>query len=133
MKVVLADTKLGKCWQVELAKEKAGLLIGKKIGDQIEGDLLGAPGYLLQLTGGSDGSGFPMRSDVSGSRKEKLLLSRGVGFKGKRKGMRKRKTIRGNAYSGDIIQVNVKVVQNGSVPLEELFGKKEGKKEEEKK
>lgn len=133
MKVVLSDTKTGKSWQVDLPKEKIGLLSGRKIGEQVEGDILGAPGYLFELTGGSDSSGFPMRKDVAGARKETILLSKGVGFKETRAGIRKRKTIRGNNYSSEIVQVNAKVIQQGSVSLEELFGKKAEKKEEEKK
>ena len=133
MKVVLSDPKTGKSWQVDLPKEKVSLLSGKKVGEQLEGDLVGAPGYVFELTGGSDGSGFQMRKDISGSRKENTLLSKGVGFNAKRKGIRKRKTVRGNTYSSDIIQVNAKVVQLGTVSLDELFGKKEEKKPEEKK
>ncbi len=125
---MLSDTKTGKSWQLELPKEKIGLLSGKKIGEQLDGDIFGAPGYIFELSGGSDESGFPMRKDISGARRETILLTKGVGFRETRKGIRKRKTMRGNTYSSEIAQVNAKVVQQGSVPLEELFGKKEEKK-----
>jgi small subunit ribosomal protein S6e len=129
MKIVMSDPKSGKSWQVELPKEKSAILVGKKIGDQIEGDIVGAPGYVLELTGGSDNSGFPMRKDIAGPLRKSVLLSAGVGFRGKRKGERKRKTVRGNTYSTEIVQVNTKVVKHGAIPLDELFGKKEEKKD----
>lgn len=132
MKIVLSDPKAGKSWQTELAKDKTAMLVGKKIGEQVEGELFGAPGYMFELTGGSDSSGFPMRSDISGARKAVVLLSKGVGFQGKRDGERKRKTVRGNTYTSEMAQINAKVVQQGSISLDELFGKKEEKKEEKK-
>ncbi len=131
MKFVLSDPKTGKSWQLELRKENEAMLLGKSIGENVEGEIFGASGYVFELTGGSDSSGFPMRSDVAGMRRTSVLLSKGIGFKGKRKGIRKRKTILGNVYSSEIVQVNAKVVQVGTVSLEELFskGKDEGKEE----
>lgn len=129
MRIVIADPKSGKSFQTELPKEKEAQISGKKIGETIEGGLVGAAGYTLELTGGSDNSGFPMRKDVSGSRKEGLLLTEGTGFHTKRSGERRRKMVRGNTYSSDIIQVNAKVVKAGPTPLDELF-KTEEKKEE---
>ena len=35
--------------------------------------------------------------------------------------MRKRKTVRGRVISRDIVQINVKVVKHGKVPLDEYF------------
>ena len=130
MKLVVSDPKTGKSYQSEIPKEQEGSIVGARIGDQIDGGLVGAAGYSLQLTGGSDGSGFPMKNDIPGNRKMASLITKGVGFFSKRKGERRRKMVRGNNYSQDIVQVNAMVVTAGSVALEELFGKKEdGKKE----
>jgi len=82
----------------------------------------------LQLTGGSDTSGFPMRRDVVGQRKARVLLSGGTGFNPQNKGERKRKLVRGNAFSSEIAQVNAKVTGGQGQPLEQLFPKKEEKK-----
>lgn len=127
MKLVISE-QTGKSYQTEVGKDKETLLAGKKIGDEVEGDLFGAAGYAFVLCGGSDGSGFPMRNDVAGSSRKSLLLSGGIGFKSKNKGERKRKAVRGNTYSADIMQVNVKVKTAGPTPLEQLFPKKEEKK-----
>jgi small subunit ribosomal protein S6e len=73
-KVVIADKKTGKCLQKELKGESANGLLGKKIGDVIRGELLDLTGYEFKITGGSDYCRFPMRSDVSGTGRKKILL-----------------------------------------------------------
>ena len=125
MRIVISDTKTGKTYQKEVPKEKEAALTGKKIGESLEGDEVGLPGYTLQLTGGSDIAGFPMRMDISGARRMKPLISDGIGYRAARPGTQKRKTVRGNTYSPDVVQVNAKVVKAGTSSLEELFPKKE--------
>ncbi|MGB9703227.1 MAG: 30S ribosomal protein S6e [Candidatus Micrarchaeales archaeon] len=126
MILVYSDPKTGKTAQVELDEEKSRFLIGKKIGDLVDGSLINAPGYKLQITGGSDSSGFPLRKDIDGVKKVKVLVK-------KKKGIRVRKTVRGNTISQDTIQVNTKIVEYGNLPIDELFKKKNEEKSEEKK
>jgi small subunit ribosomal protein S6e len=126
MIVVYSDPKTGKTAQVEVDEEKAKMLVGKKIGDTIDGAIIGAPGCKLLITGGTDNSGFPLRKDVEGIKKVKVLVK-------KKKGVRVRKTIRGNTISNDTIQVNTKIVEYGNISVEELFKKKEEEKKDEKK
>ncbi len=128
--MVIGNPEDGKCYQIEVKEEAEPLLYGKKIGDEIDGNDVGLPGYRLIITGGSDKSGFPMRKDVAGSRKIKTILSHGVGINPKRKGERKKKCVRGNVVSAEIAQLNVKVVAVGAQPLSELLGKKEEEKKE---
>ena len=66
-RVVVSDPGSGKAYQVELKDPAAGRLLGKRIGDRFEGDILGMPGYSVQITGGSDREGFPMRADLPGT------------------------------------------------------------------
>jgi small subunit ribosomal protein S6e len=120
----------GKTYALEIPKEKEMLIVGKRIGDVVDGNDFGLPGYKLKLTGGSDSSGIPMRGDVSGQRKARVLLSKGPGLRPKRKGERKRKTVRGGVFSPETVQINACVVEKGSVPLEEILGKKEKKEGE---
>ncbi|MBN2478442.1 30S ribosomal protein S6e [Candidatus Micrarchaeota archaeon] len=129
MKLVVSDAETGKTYQTELEEEKTAYVKGKKMGEKIEGNLVGAPGYIFEITGGSDKSGFPMRADIPGSRKVRAFLGSGPGFNPKEKGERKKKMVMGNEISEQIVQINTKVVQKGQQPLEELFGKKEEKKE----
>lgn len=130
MQLIVSDTKTGKSYKVDVPKDKEIEIIGKKIGDVIDLGFVGAAGYKIELTGGSDGSGFPMRKDIRGPIRTKALITKGVGFRAKEKGERKRKTIRGNTFSAEIVQVNSKIVEYGPVALDEIF--KTEKKEEKK-
>ena len=129
-KIVISDPKTRKAYQVEKEQNQTGF-IGKKIGEKISGDGIGLQGYEIEVTGGSDQQGFPMRRDVDGTGRKRILISMPPGFHPKIKGQRKRKSIRGNILSSDIMQVNVKVVKHGSKKIEELLGVKEAKKKEE--
>jgi len=125
-KIVVSEPKSRKAWQVE--KEAPGL-IGKKIGEKINGSLVGLNGFSLEITGGSDKDGFPMRYDLPGIERKKILLSKGPGLKKvKRKGMRKRKNVRGNTISDNIIQINLKVVE-GEGDIAKILGVQPKKKE----
>ncbi len=127
--IINIGTKEGKVYKMEIPKDKEAYFIHKKIGDVIEGDVIGLSGYTIQLTGGTDKSGFPMRYDVKGYVKKKILLSNRPGFRPKRKGERRRKTIRGTVYSEDTAQINAKVIKEGAKSLAEILGKKEEKKD----
>ena len=131
-KLVVSDPKTKKTYQKEVSQKESGL-IGRKIGDKVNGDFLGMQGYQLQVTGGSDKQGFPMRKDIQGAARKRTLLTGGPGFHPKTKGERRRKSVRGNTISRDIVQVNSKIVKYGTKKLEQIFGKKEEKKPEEKK
>jgi small subunit ribosomal protein S6e len=129
-KIVISDPKTRKAWQIE---KDVPSLTGLKIGDEFDGALIGLPGFTLQITGGSDKDGFPMRPDLPGTGRKRVLLSKGPGFHPKKKGMRKRKTVRGNVISSDIVQVNVKVIEGeGDIPTILGIQPKEEKKEEKK-
>ncbi len=105
----------GKAFSVEIDEPKSLALIGKKIGDVIDGSVLGLEYKKLRITGGSDKSGFPMRPDIPGGRKVYILTGRGIGLrtiKGKtKKGYRRRILVRGNTITPDIYQVNMVVVE----------------------
>jgi small subunit ribosomal protein S6e len=135
MKVVYSDKKTGKTSQVEVPKETESMFIGKKIGEILEGNLVGMEGYTLQITGLSDKMGVPSRKDTDGSRKAYVLMSSGPGIVGAKKGKRMRKLIRGNMVSVDTGQINTFIVAYGTKTAEEIFPKKEAAeaKEEEKK
>ncbi|OYV08552.1 MAG: small subunit ribosomal protein S6e [Methanosaeta sp. ASP1-1] len=58
-RVVVSDPQSGKAYQVELKDPGASKLLGKKIGDKIEGDVLGMPGYSIQVTPNAERSCSP--------------------------------------------------------------------------
>src|SRR3989337_3706911 len=91
-KAVIADPKSGKAYKRDITGHYANALIGKKIGEELDGLYVGLPGYKLQITGGSDKDGFPMRHDLPGPRRKRLLLSGGVGFHPLPPGVREEET-----------------------------------------
>jgi len=109
-KLIISDNS-GKAQTVELEGARAVPLIGRKIGETIDGSLANLSGSKLLILGGTDKDGFPMRGDVQGGVKTKVLLSEGTGFHAATKGQRKRKTVRGNTITEDIVQVNLKLIK----------------------
>lgn len=110
-KVVISDPETRSSKAVEVEGARAVPFIGKRIGEIIDGSILGLSGHKLQITGGSDKDGFPMRPDIHGGVRVRTVLSGGVGFHPKHEGERRRKTLRGNIITEEIVQVNVKIVE----------------------
>jgi len=127
-KVIIADQKQGKALQKEVDSTEVTAFKRKKIGDKIDGKAFGYEGYEFEISGGSDNSGFPMRKDVEGIARKRILIVSGVGLRKKtRKGMRKRKTVAGNTISLKTAQINLKVIKYGKAKL--VFAKKEAEGE----
>jgi small subunit ribosomal protein S6e len=132
VRLVIADPRKGRTKQIEIEDEKLSNLIGAKIGDKISGNPFGFPGYEFQITGGSSENGTPMRSDVHGGIRKKILVSKGPSYYPQERGLRRRKMVHGNMITDEIVQINLKVVEWGK---KEIFEEKEevGEKKEEKK
>jgi len=128
-KVIVSDPEAGISKAVELEEARAAPLIGRRIGETIDGSVLDLPGHKAQITGGSDKDGFPMRPSVHGGVRRKVVLSGGVGFNPQNEGMRRRKTVRGNVITDEIVQINVKITEK---PKQAKEGKKAKEKKEEK-
>ena len=128
-KLTISDIK-GKSLSKELKESDANPLLGLQLGNEADATVVGLSGK-LKLTGGSDKSGVPMRSDVHGSARKRVLLSKGVGLQDVETGDRVRKLIRGNTISEEIYQINCKF--DGELPVEapaeDTAEKNEDKKE----
>ncbi len=126
-------TKEGKTYKLEVESEE---LIGKALGEKIPGKDVSKDfdGYEFEITGTSDKSGFTSMKDVEGIGLKKVLLTYGKGMhkrskkEGKKKrsnstpkGLRLRKTVRGKVISPAIIQINLKLIKEGSKKLKEIF------------
>ncbi|MBP1923557.1 small subunit ribosomal protein S6e [Halorubrum alkaliphilum] len=109
-KIVIADPESGETFQREVDGQDANRFLGRELGDEVDGDAVGLSESTLELTGGSDETGRPMRADVSGTRLKELLLEGGVGFKPSREGERKRVTVRGREIDDDVAQINASVI-----------------------
>jgi len=97
-------------FQIRVSGEAANRFLGLKIGDRIDASFIGLEGKLLEIRGGSDLAGFPMRPDIPGPVKKYVLLSSGPGFRPREDGERRRKLVRGNTISEDIVQINTVVI-----------------------
>ena len=134
-KLTVSDIK-GKSITKELKEGDANPLMGLVIGAETDAAIVGLAGK-LKITGGSDKSGVPMRGDLHGMARKRVLLSKGVGLQDTERGLRKRKLIRGNTVSDEIFQVNCKYdgeIKDEAPPAEteaaaEDVPKKEAKKE----
>ncbi len=128
-KIVVSNPKNGLSAQLSAKDQAASSLIGLKIGGNVSGESIGLAGFEFKITGGSDYCGFPMRKDLPGVGRKKLLAVSGVGFRTADKGVRQRKTVCGNTIHERIAQVNLKVVKEGK---ENIFAEAEKKVSEKK-
>ena len=133
----------GKAYSVKISGNNHSQLLGKKIGDVVDGIFVGEgdqtlSGYKLQITGGSDKTGTPLRRDLEGSSRQSILVTASTGFKGhsivfknkggenkrfryKPDGLRKRRNFRGNTINQDTRQVNLKVIEAGKKALSDIL------------
>ena len=142
-KAVVNDTTPkygGRACSVEITGSNYNHFLGKKIGDSVDGMFIGEgdqslTGYRLEITGGSDLTGRPMRPDLDGSGVKSVLITAGIGYKGDKKvnkkgkiyrykydGLRRRRNLRGNVIGQETRQINLKIVEAGKRPLGVIFG-----------
>ena len=94
----------GKTFKIEQESEN---LIGKKIGEIFKGNEIVSDlaGYELEIRGTSDKAGFAGKKDVEGPALRKVLLTKGPFYKKVTdKGVRRKKTVRGNEISAATVQ-----------------------------
>ncbi|MGE4274981.1 MAG: 30S ribosomal protein S6e [Candidatus Methanomethylophilaceae archaeon] len=120
-KAVINDAKSGKSHNVAVSGHHANSLIGKSIGEVVDGIFVGLPGYKLKITGGTDKNGTPMRKDLPGNKRRRILLSESLGFHPVFNGQRRRKTIRGRTISSEVTQINMVVDNYGPKSIEDMF------------
>ena len=101
----------GKTTSKKIADDMAHDLFGKMVGNVIDGKIIGEEGQYM-ITGGSDKDGFPMRKDLPLEGRKKLYIAKGIGFRTKRRGERKRKRVHGGLVTEDIYQINMKKIEN---------------------
>ncbi len=109
MKFNYSNPVTGKTESKELGDEAKALLIGKRIGEEIEGSLIGMPEYTFKITGGSDSNGFPLDKSIRSSAKVKTLRER----KGKKdkEPARRKVIVRGNTIAEDTVLINAVAVK----------------------
>merc|ERR1719182_1097456 len=84
---------------------------------EMEGETLGDEfkGYIFKITGGNDKQGFPMKQGILCNHRVRLLFKKGMStYRERRKGMRKRKSVRGCIVGPDLAIMNLVVVRKGA-------------------
>jgi small subunit ribosomal protein S6e len=115
-KLIISDPATGKATTSELEGARAQALVGRSLGETIDGSALGIYSGRILISGGCDKNGIPMRGDVHGGVKKYIVLSAGPGFRPKRHGERKRKLIRGRIITEETYQINFTVRKEGEAP-----------------
>jgi len=122
VRVVVSNPDTGKSHQVET---DTNVFVGNSIGDEVDGGSLGLDGYTLEITGGSDDTGRPMRGDVEGQGIAEILVSDGTGYNPTRDGERRRVSVRGGEVGDATVQLNTRVVEEGTEDIDTLLGEEE--------
>jgi len=117
-KVIVSDPQAGTSKVVELEEARAAPFIGRRLGEALDGSAVDLPAHTVQILGGSDKDGVPMRGNVHGGVRRRVVLSGGAGFSPTNRGERKRKTVRGNIITDEIVQINMKIVERPAKPAE---------------
>lgn len=92
----------------------------KRMGSEVLGDSIGDmwKGYVFKITGGNDKQGFPMKQGVLTSTRVRLLLKDGHScFRVRRKGERKRKSVRGCIVDSNLSVISLTIRKKGMYPV----------------
>jgi small subunit ribosomal protein S6e len=108
-KLIISDPATGKSSASEIEGARAQALVGRSLGETIDGSALGIGQGRFLLSGGCDKNGVPMRADVHGGVKKYIVLSGGTGFNPTRHGERRRKLVRGRIITDETYQINFTV------------------------
>ena len=110
----------GKTHKLEIESEA---IVGKKIGETIKGEDISPDlkGYELEITGTSDIAGLPGFKGLEGAAYHRRLLTKGPGMHDTKKGLRLKKTNRGEEISLKTSQINCKVLKQGEKKFEQLL------------
>lgn len=95
----------------------------KRMSAEVKGDFLGDEfkGYIFKITGGNDKQGFPMKQGVLLPSRVRLLMGKGHScFHQRRKGERKRKSVRGCIVGPDLSVLALSIVKQGDNDIEGL-------------
>jgi len=98
----------------------------KRISQEVDGKVLGDEfkGYIFKISGGNDKQGFPMKQGVLVNTRVKVLMSEGAScFRIRRKGERKRKSVRGCIVGPDLAVLALIIVKKGEEEIPGLTDK----------
>merc|ERR1712137_1262719 len=127
MKFNVADPQTGAQKVLDVDDDKRlRFVLDKRISHEVNGAIFGDQfqDYTFKITGGIDKQGFPMKQGILVPDRVRLLLNEDSGcFTMKKKGDRKRRSVRGCIVSREISVVNLIVAKRGKEPIPDLTNK----------
>lgn len=126
MKLNIACPSTGCQKDIDIDDErKLRSLYDMRISQEVDGSALGDEfaGYLFRISGGNDKQGFPMKQGVLTNTRVRLLLHKGLScYRARKRGERKRKSVRGCIVGPDLSVLNLVVTKIGPEKIEGLTG-----------
>lgn len=122
MKLNIAYPANGTQKCIEMTTKEEQKLYGKRIGDQFDGSIVGEEyeGTIFEIRGGNDYQGICMVEGKDTTKRIRVLLSENdTGYRCKRFGVRRRKTVRGGVVSNEVQVLNLALVKEAK-PIEGL-------------
>jgi len=97
-------------------KKKLRAFYDKRISHEVEGENLGDEfkGYIFRISGGNDKQGFPMLQGVLTSQRVELVFRKGMKcYRPRKRGERKKKSVRGCIVSSELAVLSLVIVKKG--------------------
>lgn len=119
LNIAYPDTGMQKLIDIE-DDNKLRHLYDKRISHEVDGDFLGDEfkGYRFKITGGNDKQGFCMKQGVLTANRVRLLLKKGFScYRPRKKGERKKKSVRGCIVSAELSVLNLVVIKKGETDI----------------
>jgi len=117
MKLNISNPTTGGQKMIEVEDDtKLRAFYDKRISHEVEGDVLGDDfkGYIFRIGGGNDKEGFPMLQGVLTAARVQLLFHKGMPcYRPRKRGERKRKSVRGCIVSSHLAVLSLVIVKKG--------------------
>jgi small subunit ribosomal protein S6e len=96
-------------------------LFDKRMSHEVEGESIDQKfkGYIFRISGGNDKQGFPMMQGVLTATRVRLLFDKGMKcYRPRKRGERKRKSVRGCIVSAELAVINLVIIKKGDAEIE---------------